>query len=98
MRGDADEANTLNEDERDPLVPGDLLRCLTNEVQWRAKRVHCNAGLGLREWSGRPRETGATTLAPAPTSIRVSALPGTRDLGGLESLVVVGSSMEPEER
>jgi hypothetical protein len=51
MRGDADEANTLNEDERDPLVSGDLLRCLTNEVQRRAKRVRCNAGLG-RPWSG----------------------------------------------
>ena len=36
----------MNEDERDPLVQGDLLRCLTNEVQRRAKRVRCNAGLG----------------------------------------------------
>ena len=49
MRGDADVAVTQDEDERDPLVPGDLLRCLTNEVQRRAKRVRCNAGLGSRD-------------------------------------------------
>ena len=54
MRGDADVAVTLDEDERDPLVPGDLLRCLTNEVQRRAKRVRCNAGLGSAALTADP--------------------------------------------
>jgi len=49
MRGDTDVTIAVNEDERDPLVPGDLLRCLTNEVQRRAKRVRCNAGLGATQ-------------------------------------------------
>ena len=37
----------VNEDVGDPFVPAYLLHHLTNEVQRRAKRVRCNAVLGV---------------------------------------------------
>ena len=66
MRGNTDVTIAVNEDERDPLVPADLLRCLTNEVQRRAKRVRCNAGLG---GAGAPDEA----LDADPDAVKTDA-------------------------
>jgi len=63
---------TLNEDERHPTrVPCWVLHGLTNEVQRRAKRVRCNAGLGSAALTADPC-VGDGPVRPDPRPGRAS--------------------------